>query len=287
MSTLTLLCLNVAISIWNFVIGTAYDLLTISPESYNTGMWTAVTNLSSAFQAIGYGLLVLCFAIGFFKNIASLRDLKRPETLIRLFIYVAVAKVLVTNATDLLLWIYDLFTGILHVIISADFAGGASLDTATLSIPRDVMYGIDTAGFMESLGLLTIAQLAMIVFIFMAVQILLTVYGRIFKLMIYMCIAPLPLATFASDTTSVTGKAFLKSFLGVCLEAVIILLVIWLWSAFFSSGINLDLSAVDAEAAHSASGNALIWACEAMLQMMLLVAMIKSSDKMAKELFGI
>ena len=51
--------------------------------------------------------------------------------------------------------------------------------------------------------------------------IILTVYGRFFRLYLYTAIAPVPLATFAGQPTQSIGASFLKSYAGVCLEGAI------------------------------------------------------------------
>lgn len=42
---------------------------------------------------------------------------------------------------------------------------------------------------------------------------ILTVYGRFFKLYIYTAISPLPFASFAGENTAGIGKAFVKSYI--------------------------------------------------------------------------
>ena len=51
---------------------------------------------------------------------------------------------------------------------------------------------------------------------------IMTVYSRFFKLYIYTALAPVPIAAFGSSETAATGKAFLKGYVGVCLEEMCI-----------------------------------------------------------------
>jgi hypothetical protein len=46
---------------------------------------------------------------------------------------------------------------------------------------------------------------------------ILSVYGRFFKMYMYTAIAPVPLSTFAGEPTQNIGKSFLKSYASVCL----------------------------------------------------------------------
>ena len=53
-------------------------------------------DINGALKAIGYGLLVLFFAVGVVKTCGSFTDVKRPEHALKLFIRFALAKAAVT-----------------------------------------------------------------------------------------------------------------------------------------------------------------------------------------------
>ena len=56
-----------------------------------------------------------------------------------------------------------------------------------------------------------------------------------FRLYMFTALAPLPLASFAGQTTSSSGRAFIKSYIGVCMEGAVIVLACLIYSAFLSS----------------------------------------------------
>ena len=58
-----------ALTTWNDKLAEMWTLLTESPQTFKGGtVWSAVTTINGAMQAIGYGLLVLFFAISIFKS---------------------------------------------------------------------------------------------------------------------------------------------------------------------------------------------------------------------------
>ena len=64
-----------ALNTWNDKLGEIWQLLTVSPVSYNGGtVWSVMTGIYGALQAIGYGLLVLFFAAGVVKTCGSFVD---------------------------------------------------------------------------------------------------------------------------------------------------------------------------------------------------------------------
>ena len=94
--------LNAALSTWNDKLAEIWSLLTESPQAFKGGqVWGVMTGIHSALQAIGYGLLVLFFAVGVMKTCGSFVEVKKPEHALKLFIRFALAKGAVTYAQRL------------------------------------------------------------------------------------------------------------------------------------------------------------------------------------------
>lgn len=85
-----------AIGTWNEKLAELWQLLTHTPESFKGGqIWGVIVNIHSALVGIGYGLLVLFFAMGLFQSATSFRELQRSEFALRHFILFVAAKVAV------------------------------------------------------------------------------------------------------------------------------------------------------------------------------------------------
>ena len=52
-----------------------------------------IVGINHALQGVGYGLLVLFFAMGVFRSAASFREIQRPEYALRHFLRFTAAKV--------------------------------------------------------------------------------------------------------------------------------------------------------------------------------------------------
>ena len=86
-----------------------WTLITTSPQNFKCGaIWSVVEGINGGLQAIGYGLLVLFFAMSIFKSTTSFRDFQRPEYALKHFIRFVAAKVAITYAMDLMLAIYSI-----------------------------------------------------------------------------------------------------------------------------------------------------------------------------------
>ena len=120
----------------------------------------------------------------------------------------------------------------------------------------------------------------MLVITVLSFIILLTVYGRFFKIFIYTALAPIPLAGFAGEPTSGMGRSFVRSYLAVLMEGAVILLACVIYSAFAASPPVID---------PDASAQTMIFAYMGQLifQMLILVATIRGADRIAREVTGL
>ena len=85
--------LNNALETWNSKLSEIWQLLTQSPETFKGGdIWSVMLTIHDALKGIGYGLLVLFFAISVVKTCSSYLDVKKPEHAVKLFIRFALAK---------------------------------------------------------------------------------------------------------------------------------------------------------------------------------------------------
>lgn len=69
--------LNSALQTWNDKLAEIWTLLTQDPATFKGGgIWQVMLGIHGALQAIGYGLLVLFFAVGVVKTCGSFVDVK-------------------------------------------------------------------------------------------------------------------------------------------------------------------------------------------------------------------
>ncbi len=263
---------------WNSKQTEIWQLVSTTPEEFKGGdIWRLALTLNDGLKAIGYGLLVLFFALSICKSTINFRDLRRPEQGLRFFIRFVLAKTAVTYGIDLMTAIFNICTGIVSVI--AEKMGTAAADMA---LPEELKTAVNEVGFLASIPLWLVTILGCLVIIVLSFVMILTVYSRFFKLYMYTAFAPIPLSSFAGEATSFMGKAFIKSYMGVCMEGAVIVLACLIFSAFTSSG-NFGL--VDAES--SAVVQVLAYLAETIFNMLVLVGLIKGSDRIVKEMFAL
>ena len=262
---------------WNEKLAEIWTLLTQSPKAFKGGaIWNVIVNIHGALQAIGIALLVLFFLVGVVKTCGSFAEVKKPEMAVKLFIRFAIAKGVVTYGLELMMAIFDIVQGMISTIMKS--AGVFGNNKATL--PKEMINAIEDCGFFESIPLWAVTLIGSLVITVLSFIMILTVYGRFFKLYIYTAIAPIPLATFAGQPTESIGKSFLKSYAGVCLEGAVIILACIIFSKFASTPPVIDKDAAVVTMVWSYIG-------ELAFNMLILVGTVKMADRIVHEAMGI
>jgi hypothetical protein len=269
--------LNNALETWNNKLAEIWQLVTQSPTEFKGGgIWSVIVNIHGALQAVGLAMLVLFFVIGVVKTCGSFAEVKRPEQALKLFIRFALAKGVVTYGLELMMALFNIVQGIISTIMRS-----SGLGTATQTVlPEAIVQAIQNCGFFESIPLWAVTLIGGLFITVFSFIMILTVYGRFFKLYLYTAIAPVPLASFAGEPSQSIGKAFLKGFAAVCLEGAIIVLACVIFSVFASSPPVVDTSA---------SAVTMVWSYvgELIFNMLVLVGAVKMADRVVREMMGL
>lgn len=262
-----------ALETWNSKLSEIWQLLTTSPQEFKGGsIWSVMVNINGAVQAIGLALLVLFFVVGVVRTCGSFTDVKKPEHALKLFIRFAIAKGVITYGLELMLALFDIVQGTISTIMTS--AGFGTPNQTTL--PAEMVTTIESCGFFESIPLWAVTLIGGLFITVLSFIMIMTVYGRFFKLYMYTALAPIPLSTFAGEPSQNVGKSFIKSYCAVLLEGAVIVLACIIFSLFASTPpvVNPDAAAVTQ-----------VWAYigELVFNMLVLVGAVKMSDRIIRE----
>ena len=266
-----------AIETWNSKLNEIWTLVTQSPAEFRDGqIWDVIVNIHGAIQAIALALLVLFFVVGVVKTCGSFAELKKPEHAVKLFVRFALAKAVVTYGLELLMALFKIVQGIITTIMNSAGFGGA---TQTV-LPNELIQAIEQCGFFESIPLWAVTLIGGLFVTVLSFVMILSVYGRFFKIYLYTAIAPIPLSSFAGEPTQQVGKSFLKSYCAVVLEGAIIILACVIFSLFASSTPTVDASMPTVTMVWKYLG-------ELIFNMLVLVGTVKASDRVVREMMGL
>jgi hypothetical protein len=147
-------------------------------------------------------------------------------------------------------------------------------------LPESIVSAIENVGFLESIPLWAVTLLGSLIITVLSFIMIMTVYGRFFKLYLYAAIAPIPLAAFAGQPSESIGKSFIKSYAAVCLEGAVIVLACIVFSLFAASPPSVDPSA-------SAVSQVWSYCGELIFNLLVLVGAVKMADRIVREICGI
>ena len=266
-----------ALEVWNEKLAEIWTIITQSPETFRGGqIWSVITNIHGAIQAIGYALLVLFFVVGVMKTCGSFAELKKPEHAIKIFIRFVLAKAVVTYGLELMLAFLSIIQGVISTIMNSAGLG----QSATTVLPTEIITAIEDCGFFESIPLWAVTLIGGLFVWVLSFIMILSVYGRFCKLYMYTAISPIPLSCFAGEPTQNIGKSFLKSYAGVCLEGAIIVLACIIFSVFANTPPDVNTGAAAASMVWSYIG-------ELIFNMLILVGAVKMADRIVREMMGL
>ena len=253
-----------ALETWNSKLSEIWQLLTTSPQQFKGGsIWSVMVNINGAVQAIG-------------RTCGSFTDVKKPEHALKLFIRFAIAKGVITYGLELMLALFNIIQGTISTIM-----GSAGFSTPQQTVlPPELITSVEECGFFESIPLWAVTLIGGLFITVMSFILIMTVYGRFFKLYMYTALAPIPLSTFAGEPSQNVGKSFIKSYCAVCLEGAVIVLSCIIFSLFASSPpvVNPDAAAVT-----------MVWSYigELVFNMLILVGAVKMADRVVREMMGL
>ena len=264
-----------ALATWDNALAEIQSILTISPQGFRGGtIWNAIVSVNGALKAVGYALLVLFFLIGVMKTCGSIAEVKRPEHALKLFLRFILAKGVIDNGLEIMEVLIEVVQGILQTILGSHVISGAT------TIAPEMVTAIENCDFLNSIPLWIVAILGRLGVVVITFVLILTVYGRFFKIFTYIAIAPIPLSTFAGEPTQNVGRSFLKSFAGACLQGAIIVVACVIFSLYATSQPSVDAGA-------SALSMAWSYMEGLILHMLILTATVKASDHVVREMMGL
>ena len=194
----------------------------------------------------------------------------------KIFIRFAIAKGVVTYGLELMMALFNIVQGVTSTIMKT--AGFGSTEDTVL--PDEIIKAVEDCGFFESIPLWAVTLIGGLFITVLSFIMIMSVYGRFFRLYLYTAIAPIPLSSFAGEPSQNIGRSFLKSYAAVCLEGAIVVLACIIFSLFASSPPvdDPDVAAVT-----------MVWSYigELIFNMLVLVGAVKMSDRVVREMMGL
>lgn len=227
--------LQAALEIFCSGMETLYGLLTIDPVTYQGGvLWDRSMEIYMGLVGVGFTIILICGYLGIIGNLESLYDMGRQSTVFTIFTMVTIAGGLLSATPYILRLIITFCQDII-----AKATGGKFAFADAWQIPNAVLNATQGLDTLMTVILWLICFIGALVVTVSTFTIFLMAYGRIFKLYLYIAIAPLCMACISSRQTQRVAISFLKRFLIIAGEGLIIVVALMIFSAF-SSVVDTD-----------------------------------------------
>ncbi|MBR1508994.1 MAG: type IV secretion system protein [Eubacterium sp.] len=238
------LLLKAALTFFSEKMNLFLKMLTTDLTTYNGGgMWQGVENIYQALLIVGLSLANIFVWVELIESTSRWAELRKSSVLITFVVEIVVVNALMYYGKDILITVYSIGQGITR---------GVMEKTGMINASGQSLFNIQVSDdFVEAVGRMNIsAGIALLIVIIIVsawicvstIAVLLTVYVRIFNLYILIAVSPLAFACAMSKRTRFVFENFCRTFASVTVEAVVLVLVMYLFSQFFSSGINIDMT---------------------------------------------
>lgn len=232
--------LQASIDFFNAWMTSLYDVLMLDPISYQNGaIWTTVSKIYDALMGPAVSILIIGFYIALIHDSGEFIKTRHAGSIVWTFILLCCTASLLQGGKYILLLIFWCFKEILQAVTGPD--GMNFLDLSWVELPKQVKLATSGLGATKATLFFIVVLIFALVIMVCSFTIIMVVYGRLFNIYLHLAVAPLALACGAAGPLRSTFVSYLKSFVGVCLQGVVIVIVCIVFSAFAN---NFDFNTV-------------------------------------------
>lgn len=232
--------LQASIAFFDAWMSQLYDVLMLDPISYQNGtIWTTVSKIYDALMGPAVSILIIGFYIALIHDSGEFIKTRHFGSVGWTFILLYITASLLLGGKYILLLIFWCFKEILQTVTGPN--GTNFLDLSWVELPKQVKLATSGLGATKATLFFIVVLIFALVIMVCSFTIIMVVYGRLFNIYLHLAVAPLALACGAAGPFRSTFVSYLKSFVGVCLQGVVIVIVCMVFSAFAN---NFDFNTV-------------------------------------------
>ena len=232
--------LQASIAFFDAWMSQLYDVLMLDPISYQNGtIWTTVSKIYDALMGPAVSILIIGFYIALIHDSGEFIKTRHFGSVGWTFILLYITASLLLGGKYILLLIFWCFKEILQTVTGPN--GTNFLDLSWVELPKQVKLATSGLGATKATLFFIVVLIFALVIMVCSFTIIMVVYGRLFNIYLHLAVAPLALACGAEGPLRGTFASYLRSFVGVCLQGVVIVIVCMVFSAFAN---NFDFNTV-------------------------------------------
>lgn len=282
------------LNMFNGAMQLSYDFLTKDLDTFAPSVASVMRNINDAFVAFASALLIILTLWNIVKSATTITELKRPEVILKVFVRFGITYFLITHTWQILQAVITISGGLIARAFTAsgNIVDGSWQEITAPTFTNPVMgFLSQVTGFLANFNLavkipeLLVALIGFIVAIVLSVTLVLTVFGRFFKIYLFTALAPIPMAAFGAEDTHPIARNFVHSFIGVCLEGAVIALAMIVFAAYAGTSI-FDFSSLGIFDWLGTAAEEICYMYEQIFNMLLLLGLIKGADQVVHQVFS-
>lgn len=232
--------LQASIAFFDAWMSQLYDVLMLDPISYQNGaIWATVSKIYDALMGPAVSILTIGFYVALIHDSGEFIKTRHFGSVVWTFILLCITASLLLGGKYILLLIFWCFKEILQAVTGPN--GTNFLDLSWVELPKQVKLATSGLGATKATLFFIVVLIFALVIMVCSFTVIMVVYGRLFNIYLHLAVAPLALACGAAGPLRGTFASYLRSFVGVCLQGVVIVIVCMVFSAFAN---NFDFNTV-------------------------------------------
>lgn len=266
-----------AFKVWVDTLNDVFATIFQSCNQWNPDIWQMIKNINAAMTLVGAALVPLFFLVGFVKSGMRLQDLKHPEAIFAPFIRLVLSVGFLNASMTLMVYVFQILQGCMSKI------AGYGSTSFTMSVPDEIAEALDDTSILSFDGIRVgiVGLLLMLVVYIMAIILLVLVWGRFLNLYIHCAVAPCFIACLSGEPTQHFTASFIKSYINVLFQGIVIVLALMIYSMLISSDHTEAIAAVNDG---DSFGGIMLYAKDFLVGGLLTLVICKTSDHVASKM---
>ena len=278
------------------------SLLTCDITTFQSGsIWAGIRLFFNSMLSVGMSIAAILILVSVIESTYKYTEMKRPTVYFRMFIEIVIFYTMMSHILDVLLYIYNFGAGLAkQALVATGMIDGEGNYLLHITISEEARKLYGWSDWYEKIGLGAVVIILSIWIVFATISVLLVVYGRLFNLFMLISVSPLTFACSLSMPTRRVFYGYMKTFLTVALEALIIVAALYIFKIFASSLVpDLELQPGVSVITHFFSMEVVPFdtegSCEAMIKYLfeigflfaVLMSVIKGAENLVSKIFAI
>ena len=219
-------------------------MLTTDLTTYNGGgVWNSLMNVHTILLTIAITIADMFIWVELIETTTRWIEIRKASVLIFFLIQIVGINAVIYHSKDILITVYSIVQGVTKSVMTSTGMMTTSGDILfNVTVPDELYDAVDTLTLVNAAAVFIVIIIISIWICVSTISVVMLVYVRLFNLYLLIVISPLAFACAMSRKTRFIFGNFLKTFMSVAIEAIVMVLVMYIFKNLLEQGINVDIN---------------------------------------------